>query len=72
MRWVICIRNGGYKASLEIRKLYKALPETTAEARHFVRVIDESGEDYLYPKDFFLPVELSLPVRKALLRASKG
>ncbi len=68
--WVICVRNGSYKAALEVRKVYRAIPDAKAAAHDYVRIIDESGEDYLYPEVFFLPLELSRPVKKALLRAS--
>ncbi|MBI4965101.1 MAG: hypothetical protein HY913_17640 [Desulfomonile tiedjei] len=57
--FVICIRNDDYPASLEKRKLYVKLPDPEAEKNHFVRVIDESGEDYLYPEGYFAAVELS-------------
>lgn len=65
-RWVLCAKNKGYPASLEIRKVYKALPDTDAEAHGFVRVIDESGEDYLYPSSFFVTVVLPPAAVKAL------
>lgn len=57
-RFVLCIDNGAYPASLEVRKVYRSLPDPVAASRGFVRVIDESGEDYLYPSDCFVPVEL--------------
>ena len=57
-RFVICIRNDDYPASLERRKIYEALPDADAEKHHQIRVIDESGEDYLYPKEYFVPVKL--------------
>ena len=63
---VICVRNDEYPASLEVRKVYEVLPDSTAATRHLVRVIDESGEDYLYPESYFMPVDLPLPVRAAL------
>lgn len=55
---VVCTKNEGYEASLELRKLYELLPDSDAEKYDQVRIIDESGEDYLYPKSFFLSVEL--------------
>ncbi|MCE9523504.1 MAG: hypothetical protein K8S25_13860 [Alphaproteobacteria bacterium] len=64
---LICIDNEGYEVSLERRKIYVALPDTTASKRGHVRVVDESGEDYLYPKTMFIPVELPLATRKAVL-----
>ena len=66
---MVCISNEGYPASLESRKLYQAIPdEGTAKLRQ-IRVIDESGEDYLYPERFFAPVELPRSTEKAVLRA---
>ena len=69
-RFVICIRNEGYEASLELRKLYQVVPDAPAERRHLRRILDESGEDYLYPEDFFLPIGLPKPVEKAVLAVS--
>ena len=67
--FVVCINNKGYPASLEIRKLYQAIPdETAAKVRQF-RVIDESGEDYLYPQNYFAAVQLPQSAERALLRA---
>jgi len=68
-QFVICVRNRDYGASLELRKLYQLIPDEQAAKRHQVRVIDESGEDYLYPEDFFAPVRLPQSVGKAVLRA---
>jgi hypothetical protein len=65
--FVVCIRNDEYPASLEKRKLYVKLPDSEAEQRHYVRVIDESGEDYLYPEGYFAAVELSDETRRAIL-----
>jgi len=56
--FVICVRNDNYAASLELRKVYRALPDPEASSHKMLRVIDESGEDYLYPNDCFVPVEL--------------
>lgn len=56
--FVICINNTGYEASLEPRKLYEVLPDPVAVKHEQLRVIDESGEDYLYPASFFLAVQL--------------
>jgi len=66
---VVCIRNENYPASLETRKIYLALRDLDAEKQDLLRIIDESGEDYLYPKKFFRAIELPLPVRKAVLAA---
>jgi hypothetical protein len=66
---VVCIDNAGYPASLETRKLYVMLPDPAAEEHGLVRIIDESGEDYLYPKAFFRSVDLPRSVKKAVLSA---
>lgn len=63
---VICVRNDEYPASLEVRKVYEAVPDAAASAHQLVRVIDESGEDYLFPEDYFMPVDLPQPIRAAL------
>ena len=67
---VVCVKNDGYAASLEKRKLYVTLRDLAAEKHGMLRVIDESGEDYLYPKLFFRPIALSQSVRKAILAAA--
>ena len=67
--FVVCIKNEGYPASLEIRKLYQAIPDETAAKVRQVRVIDESGEDYLYPENYFAAVRLPQAAERALLRA---
>jgi hypothetical protein len=69
-RFVICVNNKGYKVSLEKRKIYLALPDALALKHGQVRVIDESGEDYLYPKSLFLPITVPLSIRKAILEAA--
>ena len=56
--FLLCVKNEGYPASLEVRKVYQALPDPVAMTRGFVRVVDESGEDYLYPAEFFVAVDL--------------
>lgn len=67
---VLCLRNDGYEASLELRKIYAALRDRDAARHGQIRVIDESGEDYLYPARFFAPIELSRTLRRAVLAAS--
>jgi hypothetical protein len=70
MQFVICIENKGYSASLERRKIYRVIPDKTATKLHQIRVIDESGEDYLYPQEFFVPVQLPHEVERAVRRAT--
>jgi hypothetical protein len=64
-QYLLCVNNEGYPTSLEMRKVYRALPDPVATERGFVRVIDESGEDYLYPSRFFVPVELPQAAARA-------
>ena len=56
--YLLCVRNEGYEVSLEPRKVYQRLGDAGAAARSLVRVVDESGEDYLYPVDFFVPIDV--------------
>jgi len=56
--FVICVRNDEYEGALELRKIYEVLEDRDAEPHDLVRVIDESGEDYLYPRDWFLTIQL--------------
>ncbi len=67
---VICVDNNGYAVSLEKRKIYVALRYADAEKHDLLRVIDESGEDYLYPKAFFRSIALPQAVRRAVLAAA--
>jgi hypothetical protein len=69
-RLLICIENKGYTVSLEKRKIYVALPDAMGLKHGQVRVVDETGEDYLYPKSFFLPITLPAPLRKAIIQAA--
>jgi hypothetical protein len=57
-RYVVCVKNKGYRASLERNKIYAALPDPDAEAKGDIRVIDESGADYLFPADYFEAIEV--------------
>lgn len=68
-QFVLCIKNEGCD-DLEVRKLYEVLPDENASKDDYIRVIDESGEDYLYPSNYFYPVEIAANVRETLLRAA--
>ncbi len=61
---VVCIENTGYPAALELRKIHQRLSDPRAEADGFVRVIDESGEDYLFPSRFFAAIEVPSAVQR--------
>jgi hypothetical protein len=67
---VVCVGNEGYPASLEKRKLYVMLRDPVAEKHGLLRIVDESGDDYLYPKAFFRSVALPQSVKKAVLSAA--
>ena len=69
-QFAICIKNEGYLASLELRKIYQVLPNEKATEHQLLRVIDESGEDYLYPADFFILINLPEEVEKAFTLAA--
>ena len=64
--FVLCGRNDGYEVSLERRKLYVTIPDPQAAADGLIRVIDESGDDYLFPSEWFVAVQLPVTVRRAL------
>jgi len=67
---VICLKNDSYDASLEKRKIYVAIPDVSAAKHGLVRVFDESGDDYLYPSEYFASVDLPTSVRRAVLTAA--
>ena len=68
--FVICVTNEGYQASLEVRKIYEVVPDRSAGEHGLVRVIDESGEDYLYPEAYFIAIDLPQSAEKALMLAT--
>ncbi len=63
----ICIRNDGYAVSLELRKLYKVIPDPEAAKNGLLRIVDESAEDYLYPENFFILAHLPKAEEQAVL-----
>jgi hypothetical protein len=70
VKFVVCINNKDYLASLELHKIYRVLPDEDAAADGDLRVIDESGEDYLYSADRFVPITVPDAVQKSLLKAA--
>jgi len=64
-KYVLCVRNEGAE-DLEISKVYRILPDARAAKDRYLRIIDESGEDYLYPADYFIPLELPREAERAL------
>jgi len=68
--WVICVENHDYPASLERGKVYRALPDAEGDAEEMIRVVDESGEDYLFPSHYFERIALPAPIQRKLRRLS--
>ena len=69
LQFAICIQNEGSE-DLSLRKIYQILPDASAAENDYIRVIDDSGEDYLYPADYFIRIELPQEVEQALLVAA--
>lgn len=67
IKFAVCVNNAGYPASLELHKIYRILPDEDAELDD-IRVVDESGEDYLYPAGYFVLIELPQAVEKSFLQ----
>ena len=70
-RFAVCVRNDGYEASLERNKIYAILPDADAERHGDIRVVDESGEAYLFSADRFVAIEVPSAVKASLLKASR-
>ncbi len=69
-QFAICVQNESYPASLELWKVYRVLPDDKAAKHQLIRVVDESGEDYLYDQSWFVPIKLPQAAKEALLAAS--
>ena len=69
-RLYICLNNSGYEVSLEKRKIYVGVADARAERLGHIRIVDESGESYLYPADRFIAARLPLAARRAVLDAA--
>lgn len=69
-RFAICVQKEGYPASLELWKVYRVLPDKKATEHQLIRVVDESGEDYLYDQSWFVPIKLPQAAKEAMLAAS--
>ena len=70
VQFAVCINNKGYRASLEVGKLYRTIPDPTAARHGYVRIVDESGEDCGYSANRFISIVLPKPLEKALLKAA--
>ncbi len=69
-QFAICVQNEGYPVSLELWKVYRVLPDDKAAKHQLMRVVDESGEDYLYDQSWFVPIRLPQAAKEAMLAAS--
>ena len=69
-QFAICVKNEEYPASLQLWKVYRVLPDEKGARHNMVRVVDESGEDYLFSANYFVPVELPQAVETALLETA--
>ena len=70
--FAVCIDNRGYPASLELHKIYRVVPDEEAAADGDIRIVDESGEDYLYAAERFVEIEPPQTVKRSLLHAAKA
>jgi len=68
--FVVCVSNKGYRASLVVRRLYEVVPDPSAFDRGLLRIIDESGEDYLFPDKLFEAIELPTGLKRKLALAT--
>lgn len=69
-RYVVCVSDGGYRASLVVRRIYRVVQDAAARKRGLIRVIDESGEDYLFPRSLFEPLDIPRAVIRKLAMAT--
>jgi hypothetical protein len=69
-KYVVCVKNDDYPASLELRKIYQLMHDSSAVKLGMLRVVDESGEDYLYPEDHFVAIKLTPALERAVRSAS--
>ena len=69
-RFAVCIKNKGYEASLEVGKLYRIVPDQQAERHGYLRIIDESGEDYGYAANRFFSIDVPKPLERVLVRVA--
>ena len=67
-RFAVCVNNDGHPASLELHEIYRVLPDEGAKADEDLRIVDESGVDYLYPAERFILLELPQAVEESLLQ----
>ena len=70
VRFAVCVKNKGYEASLEVGKLYRVIRDAEAEGHGYLRIVDESGEDYGYAADRFFSIDVPKPLEKALLKTA--
>jgi hypothetical protein len=66
-RFVVCVKNDEYEGALELRKIYEVMDDPDAEPHDLIRIVDESGEDYLYPRDWFVTIQLPRNLEEVIL-----
>ena len=69
-RLVVCVKNRGFAASLELRKIYRAISDPVAESHRLLRVVDESGQSYLFPESYFVTLDLPAAIARAISSVS--
>lgn len=69
-QFVVCVNNSEYPASLELHKIYRVVPDEEAAKDGDLRIIDESGEDHIYPAEYFIPIEVPRILEEAILKIS--
>jgi hypothetical protein len=69
-RYMLCVKNDAYPVSLELRKIYRRIRDAGSEAHKLVRIIDESGEDYLFPASCFVPIDIPRAAMRAFVTTS--
>ena len=70
-QFVVCVDNVNYPPSLELHKIYRVVPDAEAAADGDIRVVDESGEDYLFPASYFTPITVPTSVKSSLRKAEQ-
>ena len=68
-RFAVCINNTAYPDDLKMRTIYQVLPDESAARSNYIRVVDETGEDYLYPAELFVLIDVPAEAQKALIQA---
>lgn len=68
MHFAVCINNAAYPDDLKLRTIYQVLPDESAARSNYLRIVDETGEDYLYPAELFVSIDVPAEAQKAIAR----